>query len=70
MKQSGSVEEKPKPDWGKKVRTAADSEKPEMTFQPLDKVADQIRQEISRQRATETIDAIFSATGRRLKRIC
>ena len=57
---TGSVEEKQKPD-GKESEDSADSEKPEMTFQPLDKVADQIRQEISRQRATETIDAIFSA---------
>ena len=56
----GSVEEKPKPT-EKEGEDAADSEKPEMTFQPLAKVADQIRQEISRQRATETIDAIFSA---------
>ncbi|MGI9454307.1 MAG: hypothetical protein ACR2NE_07070 [Pirellulales bacterium] len=39
----------------------ADSSEPEMTFQPLEEVAEQIRQEISRQRATETIDAIFSA---------
>ena len=45
----------------KEGEDSAESEKPEMTFQPLDKVADQIRQEISRQRATETIDAIFSA---------
>lgn len=57
---TGSVEEKPKPT-EKEGEDSADSEKPEMTFQPLDKVADQIRQEISRQRATETIDAIFSA---------
>ena len=57
---TGSVEEKPKPT-EKEGADSADSEKPEMTFQPLDKVADQIRQEISRQRATETIDAIFSA---------
>lgn len=57
---TGSVEEKSKPT-EKEGEDSADSEKPEMTFQPLDKVADQIRQEISRQRATETIDAIFSA---------
>ena len=32
-----------------------------MTFRPLEEVTEQIRQDISRQRATETIDTIFSA---------
>ena len=45
----------------KENKEPADSSEPEMTFQPLEEVAEQIRQEISRQRATETIDAIFSA---------
>ncbi|MBT4887802.1 MAG: hypothetical protein HON07_11375 [Planctomycetaceae bacterium] len=60
IKTAGSGEEKQKsPE--KEGEDSADSEESAMTFQPLDKVADQIRQEISRQRATETIDAIFSA---------
>ena len=34
---------------------------PEMTLRPLEEVADQIRQQLTRERATATIDAIFSA---------
>lgn len=42
---------------------AAADEKPvvEMSFQPLDEVADQIRQQLTSERATARIDAIFSA---------
>ena len=45
----------------KENKEPAESSESEMTFQPLEEVAEQIRREISRQRATETIDAIFSA---------
>ncbi len=34
---------------------------PEMTLRPLEEVADQIRQQLTRERATAMIDAIFSA---------
>ena len=34
---------------------------PEMTFQPLEEVADQIRQQLTSERATARIDAVFSA---------
>jgi len=42
---------------------AATDEKPvvEMSFQPLEEVADQIRQQLTSERATARIDAIFSA---------
>ncbi len=58
-----SVEEQPaaNPAAAKENKKPAESSEPEMTFQPLEEVTEQIRQEISRQRATETIDAIFSA---------
>jgi len=58
-----SVEEQPteKSAIGKDSKESAKSSEPQMTFQPLDEVREQIRQDISRQRATETIDAIFSA---------
>lgn len=45
----------------KEKNEPAESSEPEMTFQPLKDVAEQIRQDIARQRATETIDTIFSA---------
>ena len=45
----------------KENKEPTESSASEMTFQPLEEVTEQIRQEISRQRATETIDAIFSA---------
>ena len=58
-----SVEGQPavNPVAAKENKEPAESSESEMTFQPLEEVAEQIRQEISRQRATETIDAIFSA---------
>ena len=40
---------------------AEEPAKPEMTLRPLEEVADQIRQELTRERATASIDAIFSA---------
>lgn len=44
------------------AKDSADSEAPpEMTFQPLAEVADQIRQQLTSERATQQIDAIFSA---------
>lgn len=45
----------------KEKNESAESSEPKMTFQPLKDVAEQIRQDIARQRATETIDTIFSA---------
>ena len=45
----------------KEKNESAESSEPKMTFQPLEDVAEQIRQDIARQRATETIDTIFSA---------
>lgn len=58
-----SVEGQPadNPAAAKENKEPAESSEQEMTFQPLEEVAEQIRQEISRQRATETIDTIFSA---------
>ena len=58
-----SVEEQPGASsaTGEENKEPGESSEPEMTFQPLEEVTEQIRQEISRQRATETIDAIFSA---------
>ncbi|MEC7294077.1 MAG: hypothetical protein VXU46_04200, partial [Planctomycetota bacterium] len=45
----------------KEKNESAEPSEPKMTFQPLEDVAEQIRQDIARQRATETIDTIFSA---------
>ena len=58
-----SVEEQPGATsaTGEENKEPEESSEPEMTLQPLEEVTEQIRQEISRQRATETIDAIFSA---------
>ncbi len=58
-----SIEEQPaaKPAIGNDNKEPAKSSELQMTFQPLEEVTEQIRQDISRQRATETIDAIFSA---------
>ena len=58
-----SVEEQSaaNPAIGKESKEPAESSEPKMTFRPLEEVTEQIRQDISRQRATETIDTIFSA---------
>lgn len=58
-----SVEEQSaaNPTIGKESKAPAESSEPKMTFRPLEEVTEQIRQDISRQRASETIDTIFSA---------
>ncbi|MEY3032852.1 MAG: hypothetical protein RLZZ622_1327 [Planctomycetota bacterium] len=43
------------------AQTPAEPAEPEMNLRPLEEVADQIRQQLTRERATATIDAIFSA---------
>ena len=58
-----SVEEQSaaNPTIGKESKAPPESSEPKMTFRPLEEVIEQIRQDISRQRASETIDTIFSA---------
>ena len=58
-----SVEEQSaaNPTIGKESKAPPESSEPKMTFRPLEEVTEQIRQDISRQRASETIDTIFSA---------